>query len=144
MKQENLKLSKTLKDLHIETLNWKSIQHFIEDEIQFSKQLLNSYVFEPDTPNLFERLQVFKDEFADVRKKIDMLKESIQKHENNMGGMLECDDLISSDHVYYQEHEKLEQRFNSFHKDFRDLKSRVFLYASDILKRNKKDNDLNF
>ncbi|WP_299431299.1 hypothetical protein [uncultured Aquimarina sp.] len=129
--------NKDLKDIHFDTLESKSSLQFIEDEVLFINQLLHSYVFEPTTPNLFERLQEFRLEIERVKKEIDTLHEEIRKHENELGGMLECD-TISCDHYYYEEHESLKKRFNDFYKNFRKLKSEVFNYAGGILKNNKK------
>ncbi|GGX18809.1 hypothetical protein [Aquimarina muelleri] len=128
---------KELKDFHLDILDWKSSIQFIETEIQFVKQLLNSYVFEPNTPNLFEKLQEFKDQMEDVENEIQAIHLGIRKHENELGGMLECD-TISCDTVYYKEHDRLSNLFNDFYKKFRQLKLKTFSYAGGILKNNKK------
>ena len=39
--------------MHDDLQNWKSYLRFIEDEMVFIQRLLDSYVFEPRTPNLF-------------------------------------------------------------------------------------------
>ena len=49
--------------MHDELQNWKSYLLFIEDEMAFIQGLLDSYVFEPRTPSLFERLDTFKQNF---------------------------------------------------------------------------------
>ena len=128
---------KELKQIHLDALEWKSSLHFIENEIQFIDQLLNSYVFEPNTPNLFERLQEYKKQISKIEEEIQNLHQNIRKHESELGGMLECD-TVSCDHEYYQEHELLETTYNKFYKKFRELKSNVFGYAGGIL-RTKKD-----
>ena len=48
-------------EFHTTTKNWISSLQFIEDELRFIENLMCSYVFEPDTPNLFERLQDYKE-----------------------------------------------------------------------------------
>ncbi|WP_298541391.1 hypothetical protein [uncultured Aquimarina sp.] len=130
-------VNKDLRDIHFDTLESKSSLQFIDDEVLFINQLLHSYVFEPTTPNLFERLQEFKQEINNVKKEIEELNEEIRKHESELGGMLECD-TISCDHYYYEEHKSLKNRFNAFYRNFRKLKSEVFSYAGGILKNNKK------
>ncbi len=128
---------KELKEIHLDTLEWKSSLQFIEGEIYFINQLLNSYVFEPTTPNLFERLQELKEKIIQVEEQMSSINESIRKHENELGGMLECDP-ISEDHSYYQEHELMKITFNDFYKNFRMMKSEIFNYTGGILKKNKR------
>lgn len=129
--------NKDLRDIHFDTLESKSSLQFIEDEVLFINQLLHSYVFEPTTPNLFERLQEFRQEIKNVEEEIENLNKEIRKHESELGGILECN-TISSDHYYYEEHKSLKKRFNEFYRNFRKLKSEVFSYAGGILKNNKK------
>ncbi len=127
---------KELKEIHLDTLEWKSSLQFIEGELQFINQLLNSYVFEPTTPNLFERLQEYKEQITKIEEEIEDIYRNIRKHESELGGMLECD-TISCDHTYYQDHELLEVTYKKFYKKFRELKSDVFRYAGGILKAKK-------
>ncbi len=133
----NITAEKDLKDIHFDTLEWKSSLQFIIGEIHFINQLLNSYVFEPTTPNLFERLQEFKEQIVKVEEEIQSMNQSIRKHESELGGMLECD-TISCDSFYYKEHQSLKKMFDNFCKTFRELKSDVFSYAGGILKKKKK------
>ncbi|MEW7290022.1 hypothetical protein [Aquimarina sp. 2304DJ70-9] len=130
-------LEKELKEIHLETLDWKSSLQFIKGEIHFINQLLNAYVFEPNTPNLFERLQEYKEQITIAEKEIQNINQSIRKHESVLGGMLEFD-FISYDHSYYQEHELMKITFDDFFKNFRKLKANIFNYTGNILKKKKK------
>lgn len=128
---------KELRNIHFETLEWKSSIQFIQGEILFMNQLLQSYVFEPTTPNLFERLQGFKLGIENLEKEVKKLQEEIQKHENELGGILECD-TISCDTYYAENHNRITALFKSFYKEFQTLKYEVFKYAGGILKTKKK------
>ncbi|WP_234859353.1 hypothetical protein [Aquimarina aquimarini] len=128
---------KGLKDIHLDILEWKSNLQFIKDETQFINQLLNSYVFEPTTPNLFERLQRFKEQMIFIDTESENIHTNIRKHESELGGMLECD-TISCDTLYYKEHESFKKSFDNFYKNFKKLKSEIFQYAGSILRKNKK------
>ena len=134
---ENIQTVQDLKNIHFTTLEWKSSLEFISDEAQFINQLLNSYVFEPNTPNLFERLQEFKEELSVLENDLKILHEHIRNQENKLGGMLECD-TISCDEVYLKGIQLLEDEIITFDKKFKSLKSRVFRYAGSILKNKKK------
>lgn len=124
------------KEIHFEMLEWKSGLQFIAEEIQFINQLLNSYIFEPNTPNLFERLQEFKLQMAKIEEEIQEITSSISKHENELGGMMECDTL-SCDVFYTEKHSSLKKAIEKFYKKYGVLKGEVFNYAGGILKKNK-------
>ncbi|WP_271765731.1 hypothetical protein [Aquimarina algiphila] len=135
--EPNTILEKELKNIHFDVLEWKSSLCFIKDEILFINQLLNSYVFEPTTPNLFERLHEFRLEIEKIELILEEFNDQIKKHENQLGGMMECD-TISCDHFYNKNHESLRDKLRDFYKNFRKLKSEVFSYAGGILRKNKK------
>lgn len=129
--------SRKVEALHLELQGWISNLHFIEDEILFIEHLLDSYVFQPNTQNLFERLQ-------DYRRRIEQLKgskEKLQKlffqHENKLGGMIECADEYC-DLPYWRKHDALKANVVDFTTSFRELKSEIFNYAGGILKKRKQ------
>jgi hypothetical protein len=126
---------KEIKEIHLDILKWKSSLRFIEGEIQFINQLLNSYVFEPDTPNLFERLQEFKKQIEAIEKEMQNINQDIRTHESKLGGMLECD-TISCDNFYYKNHTSVWRTFDDFYKNFSRSKSEIFLYAGGVLRKN--------
>ena len=133
-----LNISETaLKDIHFETLEWKSGLQFTVIEIQFIHQLLNSYAFEPNTPNLFERLQEFKEQIIAIEEEIKNINISIRKQESGLGDMFECD-TISCDNFYYKAHQSLKSTVKIFNKKFRKFKADVFSYAGAILRKKKK------
>lgn len=126
-----------LKNFHFDRIEWKSGLQFIEGEIQFINQLLNSYVFEPNTPNLFERLQEFKTQIEEIELDIAGIHAEIRKQESELGGMLECD-TVSCDTFYDQKHTSLKKMTNLFLKRYKTFKAEVFSYAGGILKKKKK------
>lgn len=128
--------NKKVEELHRETQQWQSKLHFMHDEVIFIDRLLNSYVFEPNTLNLFERLQDYQHRLrkeGDHKTKLNAL---ITKHESDLGGMLECTDE-SCDLLYYQKHDKLNTEVLNCVENFRVLKSEIFNYAGGILKKKK-------
>lgn len=128
--------NKKVEELHYELQGWKSNLHFIEDEIIFIDRLLNSYVFQPNTPNLFERLQDYQHRLKKTKDTKTKLKNRIAKNEKNLGGMVECTDE-SCDLEYYQKHDKLKAEVVDSISKFRELKSEIFNYAGGILKKKK-------
>lgn len=127
---------KKIEELHWELQGWKSKIQFMEDEMLFINRLLNSYVFEPRTPNLFERLELFKEAYKKSKREKEKLKSLISIHENNISGILECTSSIC-DFAYYEKHEKLNQRVSDYFEKYHQLKSDIYSYAESILKRRK-------
>ncbi|GAA4112413.1 hypothetical protein GCM10022393_10860 [Aquimarina addita] len=128
---------KKIEEIHFDNLTWKSHIDFIEKELQFIERLISSYVFEPTTPNLFERLHEYKNDITNVKNQIYSLRMDLIKHENDMGGILECD-TVSCDTFFYQQYKKMTQKFADFQVEFSNLKNNVFKYAGGVLKKNKK------
>ncbi len=127
---------KKVEKLHWDSQQWKSSLQFMDDEITFIDRLLNSYVFEPNTPNLFERLQDYQERLKIVKANRNVVREHILKHENDLGGMLECTDS-DCDHGFYQKHDILKAEVVGCLDDFQNLKSEIFNYAGGILKKQK-------
>jgi hypothetical protein len=128
--------NKKAEELHFETQQWKSKLHFMHDEVIFIDQLLTSHVFEPNTLNLFERLQDYQHRLQ--KEKINMIgiEKGITKHQADLGGMLECTHE-SCDLEYYQKHDNLKAEVINCLEKFRVLKSEIFNYAGGILKKRK-------
>lgn len=128
--------SKKAEELHWESQKWKSNLQFMEDEITFIDDLLNSYVFQPNTPNLFERLQGFQERLKKVKSNKKEVRNGISKHDSDLGGMIECTTDIC-DLEYYQKHDKLKAEVVNCTEIFKTLKSDIFNYAGGILKKRK-------
>lgn len=136
-KTEDSKL-KALEKFHIDSQQWKSSFHLMKDELLFIEELLRSYVFEPDTPNLFERLQDYLERLKTVNDYKTRLEEHIAQHENKLGGALECKNGQGDEDVY-AEHQKLKANVVNCLQQFQILKSEVFNYAGGILKKRRPD-----
>jgi len=123
-------------ELHWDARHWKSTLRFMQDEILFIDRLLNSYVFEPNTPNLFERLQDYRQRLKTAKSKKTEVIQQISRHEGNLGGMLECKDE-ACDLGFYRKHNALKAEIVATVEDFQNLKAEIFNYAGGILKKRK-------
>ncbi|WP_435625291.1 hypothetical protein [Flagellimonas sp.] len=123
-------------ELYCDLQKWKSNIEFIDDEMTFINRLLHSYVFEPRTPNLFERLELFKIAYKKSIQEKEKIKELIGKHESTIGGILECAST-ACDLAYNQKHEELSKRVSKHLANYIKLKSDIYNYAGSILKRKK-------
>lgn len=128
--------SKKVDRLHLELRQWQSNLWFMQDEMIFIERLLNSYVFEPNTPNLFERTQDYLYRLKKAKIKREKFVALIEKYEKSLGGMLECTD-DTCDLQYYQKHDSLKAEIVKCQQIFQELKTEIFNYAGGILKKRK-------
>lgn len=128
--------SKKVNRLHLELRQWQSSLFFMRDEVIFIERLLNSYAFQPNTPNLFERIQDYLSRLKRVKEKRAKFSNLLTKHENDLGGMLECKD-DNCDLLYYQKHNSVKTEISECLQRFQELKSEIFNYAGGILKKRK-------
>jgi len=128
----------TLQKLHLDTQKWKSSFFLIDDELLFIEQLLHSYVFEPNTPNLFERLQDYLERLKHIKGDKTNMQKLLVQHENNLGGSIESENGKWDEDVH-MEHEKLKANVANCLQQFQTLKSEIFNYAGGILKRRRPD-----
>lgn len=138
MEKEQPKIGqeKKVEELHWEIQQWKSHFQFLDDELTFIERLLGSYVFQPNTPNLFERLQEYKIKIQKLETTKKKVRDYISAHENTLGGMLECMDS-ACDLAFYRKHDKLQLKVDDCFTEFQELKSKIFNYAGGILKKRK-------
>ncbi len=124
-------------ELQLDCRNWKSALLFTHDEITFMERLLGSYIFEPNTPNLFERLQEYQDRLKAIKQKKARVQTAISQHGNHLGGILECADE-ACDLGFFQQHAELKVKVAAFNSAFQELKAEIFKYAGGVLKKNKE------
>ncbi len=126
-----------IEELHEESKKWISQLNFMADEIVFFDRLLNSYVFEPDTPALFEDLQKYEGRLEESKKLCFKVIGDVVDHENKLGGLLEI--LNSSlDHAYQTKHQQFKVEAEVCLSNFLRLKSDIYSYATAILKKRHK------
>lgn len=138
MKKQHTKTAqdKKVAGLYKECKQWKSTLSFLEDDSVFIKHLLHSYVFEPNTPNLFERLSEYQNRIKKADETIALVTKKLADHEPLLGGMLDCED-DACDLEFYQKHHRINVAVVQCTNEFHQLKSAVFNYAGGILKQRK-------
>ena len=126
-----------IEELHRETQKLISSLHFTQDELKFIEKLLQSYVFEPNTPNLFERLQDYLRRLELTKVKLKELNHLIVVYETELDGLLQShgtDEKGESEKKYNQ----LKILHGELQEKFKMLKSEIFNYAGGILKKRRK------
>lgn len=127
----------TVDQFHNDVKVWKSNVALASDEIKFIENLTHSYIFEPRTPNLFERLEQFKSEIFKIKKLLDNIQILLTKHDAELSGMLECD-TVSCDTFFKEKHIMIKEQYRQFIDSYNKTKSEIFNYCGKILKTNKK------
>lgn len=122
--------------LHADCQNWKSKLKFVEVEMVFINRLLDSYVFQPNTQELFDKLQSYTSNLTQMEGRKKEILILIKVHKKDLGGMLECT-TESCDLTYYKKHEELKVQLVDYMEHFKSLKSDIFSYAGGILKNRK-------
>lgn len=130
--------AKKVEEFYYECQHWKSKLWLMQDETIFFEGLLNSYVFEPDTPNLFERLQGYVERLQKTDSNKQKTMQWIIEHEKTLGGIFECKDY-ACDLGFYQKHYALKAEVVSCIENFQLLKGEIFNYAGSILKKRKPE-----
>ncbi|TYP74251.1 hypothetical protein [Aquimarina intermedia] len=125
---------KEVKSFHLEVMNWKTNLQALGVELYFLKKLLASKAFEPTVPNLYELLERFNTKLKDIEKASSVLYEKLHQHENQLGGLMECD-TISCDHYYNKNHKKMKYIYKDFCKMFNQQKNEIYKVTANILKQ---------
>lgn len=126
-------------DIHDDVKKWMANLEFIHHEIDFfSTNLLGSYIFDPYTQDLFEKRSYLKNSFKEIRPRITNFMNSIRIHDNEMSGILECQENGECDLAYRTKHQEERYRLQEFLSNYTKLKAELFSYASEILRYRKK------
>lgn len=118
-----------------EVHKWVSEMHFAQDEMVFVKKLLNSDVFEPNTPNLFERIQEYLGSLGSFETELKVFESDLLQHENELGAFLELLEPTAPD--LERKQLELADRLNKITGRFRMLKSEIFQYTGGVLRKKR-------
>lgn len=125
-------------DLYHEDVKvWKSNIALSVDEIRFIENLIHSYVFEPTTPNLYERIEEFKSQLLKIKKLLDNMQALLSKHDLELGGMLECD-TMEYDIYFKEKHLLIKENYTQFTMSYSKTKAAILNYCGSILRKQKK------
>ncbi|GGW41373.1 hypothetical protein [Arenibacter certesii] len=123
-----------IEKLHWHIQHWKSDLQFMENETSFIHQLLNSDIFKPNTPNLFERIQKYLTRLGEFEARKSKLRQLISKHENHLGGLAQFR-KETFDATFYHKHDDLEMEVLDCTDDFKTLKAEIYNYVSGTIKK---------
>ncbi|MGB5358089.1 MAG: hypothetical protein WBN11_15470 [Eudoraea sp.] len=125
-------------EMHSELQKYRSSICFITDELAFIEKLLHSYVFEPDTPNLFERLQKYIASLEKLKQQKKTINKYLCGYECKIGGAIEGKGF-QSDPELYKDYNTMKSKISDFIDRHQKLKAEIFNYAGGILKKHRPD-----
>ena len=132
IKYKTFNRDKSIDELHYYTSKWMVELGFVDIELPFLKRLIKTYPFKGNIPNLFENIQIFiskLDQFGND--KSDIIKEIIE-HNNQLQGMLECNDM-SCDDFYLNEYDALAKKIFNYLQSYQNLKMEIYIYFRSVL-----------
>jgi hypothetical protein len=124
-----LLLGAGLNVLHFESQEWLETIHFWKDEVKFFEDLLNKK--EPKNgskENFSNMLKTLDQIHADLYKD---LEDDIIDHEKLLS-RIEKSEKGLSDSYYREKHRKIEQRMETFTRDFLSFKRIIFNYVKNL------------
>ena len=129
--------SKKTKEKYLSEISkWENSLMMVSEEIKFLGKLLSTGIFEPNIPNLYERLQQYSKKLQDLKNEEIVLEKEIEKHKTDFDRELKENgeqkgSLIKRTHI------QLKKNINEFLKNNSGLKLEIFNFTGNILKKNK-------
>jgi len=124
--------SKSMDELLYESTQFTANLNFIDSELKFLKHLIKTYPFKNKMLNLFERVQLFGIEIDSLNEEKDSILNEIKKHEVELKGMIECDEL-SCDNFYVMEHQKIAALVFNYIQKYQEFKTEIYQYITGII-----------
>jgi len=128
-------ISKKTRGKYISEISkWENSLIIVSEEIKFLGKLLSPGIFEPNIPNLNERLQQYSKKLQDLKNEEILLGKEIEKHKTGFAKELEeeqKDSLIKRTHI------QLRKNINAFLKINSGLKLEIFHFTGNILKKSR-------
>lgn len=126
---------RNIEELQDDTLHWDKLYQENTDEIFFLKSLLTADVFQTNIPNLYEHLQEFYNDLIILKEEKIELHQKLRHHKNDLGGMMECDD-IGCETFYQSQHKRLAEQVKNYLVKFKALKMEILKFTAPLLRKN--------
>lgn len=123
-------------EIYTLTKHWKSDIEFYAYELNFLKNLTNTYfIWLNEDKNIIKVEKLIKT-LKDLDKECNSLLEGIQKHLEHISALLE-NAFIYDEHTFRDEHAVLEEKLVTFNKTFKEVKKLVFESTEEVLNSEK-------
>jgi len=128
-------ISKKTKGKYLSEISkWENSLMIVSEEIKFLSKLLGTEIFEPNIPNLYERLQEYSKKLQDLKNEEILLGKEIEKHKIYFAKELEEE---QKDLLIKRTQHQLRKDINAFLKINSGLKLEIFNFTGNILKKSR-------
>jgi len=119
-----------------EISKWENSLMIVSEEIKFLSKLLSTGIFEPNIPNLYERLQQYSKKLQDLKNEEILLEKEIDKHKTDFAKELEKNEE-QKDSLIKRTHIQLRKNITAFLNINSGLKLEIFNFTGNILKKSR-------
>ena len=118
-----------------EISKWEISLIMVSEEINFLGKLLSTEIFEPNIPNLYERLQQYSTKLQELKNKKTILEKEIEKHKTYLAkGLKENEEQMDS--LIQKTNIQLKKNIKAILKNNSELKLEIFNFTGNILKKS--------
>ena len=114
---------------------WDSELSFIKSELSFMSKWIINYPMNSNIPNFFEHIQLFVKDISNFENDRKKLLEKIGNYKIDLIGQDEKHHFETHNYYLTTLQKTAESIFN-YHKNYRDLKGRIFEYFMDLIEAN--------
>lgn len=120
-------------NLLLDTCNfWRDELLFLTMEIQFFKKMLKSYPFPSNTPNLFERIELFVQDFNTILSDKDTVLEDLRMHKNLLKEF-KTSKTSDSVNLLLTQHKNIEKRIVSYFINYKTHKKNFYEFMISLI-----------
>lgn len=116
---------------------WNLDLKFTKSEINFILKLIETYPFNSNIPNLFERIQLFSKDLLEIENERKKLLSKIENYRKDLIGQEEQHHFETHDYYLIEFHHTAEMVFD-YQKKLKKLKGTVFEYVTGLIETNFK------
>ena len=130
-------------DMHGETVQWLSELKFAQDEQLFLNSLVKHYTTQLVDTKYYEESKEVVGLILDAENEVKVLMKKIQVHENQLEIMVDDIDQPRMEQAYKETHKELMTTMDSYLANYKELKKRLFVLISKVMRSEKQKRLLN-
>lgn len=129
--------SKSVEELHQDSINWLSEIEFTNYEMKFLNQLLSSYYIDLLDSGYDDNIKELVDKIVIEKKSSKALSKLLVEHEKILSDLIQTNSVTSNKN-YLDTHKKFEIEMNIFLGRSRALKMKIFKLIERTMRKKKQ------
>lgn len=117
-----------LSDLHYEHQLWRNELNFYKEELNILEHRLEEIVSKNTNNEVEAGVESFQNRFDLQRDHINILRNSIKKHEHGLAGFAQ-EHPIAVDHVHFKDHSEIREKMDRFRELYLEMKNEFNRFA---------------